>query len=74
MWTRYPPRMRKTVTTALDEAALGGRDVATSEDLLVAIARDPMCAAVYMFEQIGIAPQTILERLNAPPEKPAGRA
>lgn len=74
MWSRFPPRMRKTVTTALDEAAQSGREEATVEDLLIAIARDPMCAAIYMFEQAGISPQTILQRLNATPDRPGGRA
>src|SRR5690349_18238872 len=63
MWNRFPLRMRKAVTTALEEAGRCGRDEATPEDLLVAMAKDPACAAVFMFDHAGISTQQLAETL-----------
>lgn len=56
--------MRKAITTALEIAGRDGASEALVEHLLIAIARDPACAATFMFEQAGIAPRTLLERLR----------
>src|SRR5687768_17153669 len=64
MWDRFPPRVRKIITSALDEAAAREQIVATTEHLLLAIARDPESAAVFMFEEAGVAPQRLIERLE----------
>ncbi|HEV2294485.1 MAG TPA: cytochrome P450 [Tepidisphaeraceae bacterium] len=55
--------MRKAITTALEEAGRAGAEEASVEHLLLAIARDPQCAAVFMFEQAGIAPAKLIEQL-----------
>jgi cytochrome P450 len=65
MWDRFPPRMRKIITTALESAGRDRRDQASAEDLLVAMAQDPSCAAAFMLERCGIAPRTLLARLSA---------
>ncbi len=57
--------MRKAITTALEVAGRDGADEALVEHLLIAIARDPACAATFMFEQTGIAGKTLLERLSS---------
>lgn len=56
--------MRKAITAALEDAGRAGSGEATAEHLLAAIARDPACAANFMFEQAGIAPAALLERLK----------
>ena len=65
MWDRFPQRMRRAVTTALEEAGQRAADEATPHDLLRAIARDPECAAAFMLEHAGIAPAALTEHLHA---------
>ena len=64
MWDRFPPRMRRMITTALEEAGRAGCGEASAEHLLAAMAKDDACAANFMLEQAGIAPIALLERLN----------
>ena len=64
MWEQYPPRMRKVITASLEEAGRAGRDEAGASDLVVAMAKDPECAAVYVFEQSGIAAAKLLAELD----------
>src|SRR5215204_4812425 len=64
MWDRFPPRMRRMITTALEEAGRAGCSEAQTEHLLAAMAKDDACAAHFMFEEAGIAPTTLLERLQ----------
>ena len=69
MWERFPPRMRKVISAALEEAGRAGRDEAAALDLLVAMAKDRKCAAVYVFEQSGIAPEKLLAELDGHPDE-----
>jgi cytochrome P450 len=62
--------MRKAITTALEVAGRAGADEASVEHLLAAIVQDPQCAAQFMFEQSGIAPAALLERLGAGGDAP----
>src|SRR5947207_407958 len=73
MWNRFAPRMRKAVTTALEEAGRCGRDEASPEDLFVAMAKDPACAAVFMFDHAGIRTAELAETIsrNANTQMPA---
>src|SRR5688572_31456708 len=73
MWERFPPRMRKAITTALERAGQDGADEATAEHLLAAIASDPESAAAYMFEQSGVAPNAVLQQLRTNGEAPQRR-
>ena len=74
MWDRFPPRMRKAMTTALELAGREGAAEATEEHLLRALVNDPACAAAFMFEQAGIAPQSILDGLAHLDESVSGNA
>jgi cytochrome P450 len=56
--------MRKVVSAALEEAGRAGRDEAGASDLVVAMAKDPECAAVYVFEQSGVAPAKLLSEFD----------
>jgi cytochrome P450 len=71
MWERFPPRMRKVITTALEEAGRAGRDEAAAADLLVAMAKDEECAAVYMLERSGVAPGPLVGELHGHGDRPA---
>jgi pimeloyl-[acyl-carrier protein] synthase len=63
--------MRKAITTALEIAGRAGADEASVEHLVAACVQDPECAARFMFEQSGIAPEHLLSRFvpsaDAPP-------
>src|SRR5688500_15097656 len=63
MWERFPPRMRKVVTAALDEAGRAGRDEAAATDLLLALAKDCDAAGAYMLDRAGVAAPRLLELL-----------
>jgi cytochrome P450 len=67
MWDRFAARLRHVVVGALDEAGRRGGDVATPQDLVVALARDPQSAGVFVLEQCGIAPDQILRRFDSHP-------
>jgi cytochrome P450 len=64
MWQRFPPRMRRALVAALDEAARYGRDAADAEDLLAAIAADRESAGAYLLEQCGVDSGQILTRVK----------
>jgi cytochrome P450 len=64
MWDRFPPRMRKTITAALEEAARRGHNEMLPEHLLLAIARDPECAAAFMLQRCGVFPQQIVTEIE----------
>jgi cytochrome P450 len=66
MWDRFPPRMRKSITTALELAGQRGADQASAEHLLLAIARDPASAASCMFHDLGIDPDALIAKLQPP--------
>src|SRR5687768_609745 len=76
MWDRFPPRMRKAITAALERAGQDGADEASDAHLLAAIASDPESAAAYMFERSGVAPAALIERLgvNGEPRRRPERA
>src|SRR4051812_40654468 len=65
MWDRFAPRMRKIVTTALEQAGRVRADEASAEHLLWAVARDPACAGSFMLEHCGAAPAKVIESLSA---------
>ena len=64
MWQRFPPRMRRAVTGALEEAGRRGAEEATCEHLLLAVTRDPESAAAFMLEHAGVLPQDVREELE----------
>src|SRR5437762_4491795 len=64
MWERFPPRMRKAISTALEEAGRLGSMEVLPEHLLIAIASDPESAAAFIFEHAGVPPKQLLERLG----------
>ena len=64
MWDRFPPRMRKTITAALEEAGHQGLDEASVEHLVIAMTEDPACAASFVFEYAGVDPARLRERLQ----------
>src|SRR5215207_3841716 len=64
MWQRFPPRMRRAVTGALEEAGKRGAEEATPEHVLLAVARDPESAAAFMLEHAGVAPAEIEKELE----------
>src|SRR3954469_6730543 len=65
MWDRFPPRMRRAITTTLEEAGRRGLGEASTEDLLLAITRDPECAAMFMFEHAGVPASELARRLDS---------
>jgi hypothetical protein len=73
MWDRFPPRMRKAITVTLEEAGRRGLGEASTEDVLLAITKDPECAAVFMFEHAGVPLHRLRDRLNGSgPHEPDG--
>jgi pimeloyl-[acyl-carrier protein] synthase len=64
MWDRFPPRMRKAITTALEKAGHARLDEASTEHLLAAVASDPTCAGFFMLDECGVAPAKVLAQLN----------
>ena len=64
MWERFPPRMRKTITAALEGAGHHGAAEATVEDLVVAMTNDPACAGAFVFEHAGVEPAALQRRLE----------
>ncbi len=71
--------MRRTLVSALDEAARSGREAADVEDLFTVIAGDRESAGAYLLEQCGVDVELILDRddasiiENAPPCQRARR-
>jgi cytochrome P450 len=57
--------MRRVVTAALEEAGRRGAEEATPEHVLLAVARDPECAARFMLQHAGVAPGEIENELDA---------
>ena len=70
MWTRFPPRMRRAVVTAVDAAAARGCDEVAVEHLLLAVCQDAASAAVFLLERSGIGRAKLLDALAA--AAPAG--
>src|SRR5438874_2694679 len=64
MWERFAPRLRKVVAASLEEAGRAGRDEAAPQDLLAAMAREPECAAVFMFEHAGVGAARLLDEIG----------
>jgi cytochrome P450 len=53
MWNRFPPRMRRALNAAMQDAAFRGRDAVTASDLVAAVARDAESAGAYLLEFCG---------------------
>lgn len=70
MWERFPPRMRKTITTALELAGRAGAAEASTEHLLLAATEDSQSAAAFLLEHNGIALQQIITDLRPAPLPP----
>src|SRR5439155_13267485 len=64
MWNRFPPRMRRAINGALEEAGGRGHEQALPEHLLLRIAADRESAAAFIFEQCGIAPAALVDELS----------
>jgi cytochrome P450 len=62
MWQRFPPRMRKALVAALDEAGRFGRETAGVDDLLCAIAADRESAGAFLLEQCSVEVSKIVDR------------
>jgi cytochrome P450 len=62
MWQRFPPRMRKALVAALDEAGRFGRETAGAEDLLCAIAADRESAGAFLLEHCGVDVARVVDR------------
>ncbi|HEX8523181.1 MAG TPA: cytochrome P450 [Tepidisphaeraceae bacterium] len=73
MWERFPPRMRKALTGALEAAGRLGHEEAKPEHLLLAIADDEECAAAFMLERSGISADRLKEELEPRLEKRPAR-
>jgi cytochrome P450 len=65
MWSRFPPRMRRVLTTAAQLAASRGCDDVAVEHLLLAIATDREAAACFLFEHAGVPRETLVDELHA---------
>src|SRR5436190_22885612 len=64
LWRRFPPRMRKAISTSLDEAGRAGREQVGAADLLLAIAKDAETAGAYVFEHAGVPRERLIEALK----------
>ena len=64
MWNRFPPRMRRAISGALEEAGRRGHELALPEHLLLRIAADRESAAVFMLEQSGVSPNELIDKLS----------
>jgi len=64
MWTRFPPRMKRILTAALEEAGRLGCDSATAEHLVLAMCGDRECAGVFVLEQCSVSIDAFAESVN----------
>ena len=71
---RFPPRMHKVMTTALELAGRAAQDEAGVEHVLAAIVQDPSTAASFMLGEAGIAPLLLLKHSAINGDAPAPRA
>ncbi len=61
-----PPRLRRHIVSATEQAGQRGDDAALTEDLLRLICADRNSAAHFVLENAGIAPAEFVRRLPAP--------
>ncbi|MBV8781041.1 MAG: hypothetical protein JO353_06560, partial [Phycisphaerae bacterium] len=64
LWSRMPPRLRRHIVSATEQAGQRGSEVATVEDLLQLICQDRQSAGAFILENAGIAPADLIKRLN----------
>ena len=64
MWDRFAPRLRKSIFAALEVAGHAGREEATAEDLLIAIARDDVSAAAFILDHARIDRAALIRQLS----------
>jgi pimeloyl-[acyl-carrier protein] synthase len=72
MWSDFPPRMRRAITTATEVAAARGCEEVSPEHLLLVIAKDAESAACFIFEDAGISRIALIAELER--VAPAGTA
>ncbi len=73
MWTRFPPRMRRIIYVALEEAGQRGRDAAGAEDLVLAVCADPASGGAIVLGQCGLNVSQVAEKMNAVAANGRGR-
>ena len=61
-----PPRLRRHIVSATEQAGQRGDEAATTEDLLHFIARDEESAAAFVLQYAKISPGSFAERLTFP--------
>jgi len=61
-----PPRLRRHIVSATEQAGQRGDEVAITEDLLQLICGDKESAAAFVLEHAGIDPNDFVKRLNLP--------
>jgi hypothetical protein len=77
MWDRFPPRMRRIILAALDEAGRRGHEAAGAEHLVLAVCADPASGGAIVMRRCGIDLQDLSARIGAIAEHngaPQGRA
>jgi cytochrome P450 len=65
VWSRFAPRLRKTVLTSLELAARHGLDEALPDHLLLTISRDEAAAGAFLLDHAGIALEVIAKSVEA---------
>ncbi|CAN5408494.1 hypothetical protein BH10PLA1_BH10PLA1_15620 [soil metagenome] len=65
MWTRFPPRMKRILTAALEVAGRRGCDAAAAEHLVLAVCGDRECAGVFVLEQCSVPIAALAEQVEA---------
>jgi cytochrome P450 len=66
LWSRMPPRLRRHIVSATEQAGERGDETASTEDLLQCICNDRESAAFFLLEQAQIAAVDLLRRLDLP--------
>jgi cytochrome P450 len=67
LWSRMPPRLRRHIVSATEQAGQRGDDVAMTEDLLQLICSDKDSAAAFVLEHARIVPGDFVKKLHLPP-------
>src|SRR5690242_12908869 len=65
MWSRFAPRMRKTIFRGIDEAARRSAAEVTAEHLLLAILHDKESAGAFILEQAGAPVERVRTNLES---------
>ena len=66
LWSRMPPRLRRHIVSATEQAGQRGDEAATTNDLLQSICHDDRSAAVFVLKNAGVSVKELLGRLSLP--------